>query len=394
MLRPDLEPMGSPIFDRDRNPLHVFSTESMHLTGSTYHRLESAPGGPPRSLRQRLGGALAIAIGALALGFACSSAARASTLLIEGAGEGHGVGMSQDGALGYAEHGADYKTILAHYYSGTTIGQAPAKTVVRVLLGSRIKRVPLERYVRGVVSAEMSSSWPAAALQAQAVASRTYALTAHAGGSHFDVYADTRSQVYRGVAAETATTNAAVSATAGQIVLYAGKPAITYFFASSGGMTEDIQDAFPGAEAEPWLKGVPDPYESAAQTWKVDLSFATAAHRLRGLFKGAFRGIEVLKRGVSPRILSARVLGSTAATVVSGPELAGRLGLASAWEHFFVRDGNSVKAEPDHSGQAPATPSPPAPAAPTTGAQGGVSPVQSTASSSSVAASGGTSPES
>ncbi len=46
----------------------------------------------------------------------------------------------------------------------------------------------------------------------------------HAGGSRFDVYSDTRSQMYLGVAAETAATNAAVAATAGQIVTYAGKP--------------------------------------------------------------------------------------------------------------------------------------------------------------------------
>src|SRR5208283_5867139 len=111
----------------------------------------------------------------------------------------------------------------AHYYTHTALGQAPAGTYVRVLVGSKVQRVPLERYVRGVVSAEVPASWPLAALQAQAVASRTYALTAHAGGSRFDVYSDTRSQVYEGVAAETAATNAAVAATAGQIVLYDGQ---------------------------------------------------------------------------------------------------------------------------------------------------------------------------
>ena len=76
--------------------------------------------------------------------------------------------------------------------------------------------VPLEQYVRGVVAAEMPSSWPAAALQAQAIASRTYALTSDAGGSRFDVYSDTRSQMYEGAAAETPQSNAAVSATAGR----------------------------------------------------------------------------------------------------------------------------------------------------------------------------------
>ena len=264
--------------------------------------------------------------------------------MIEGAGDGHGVGMSQDGALGYAEHGWSDAAILAHYYTGTALGQAPAGVQVKVLVGAKVEKVPLERYVRGVVSAEMPSSWPAAALEAQAIASRTYALTADAGGSRFDVYSDTRSQVYRGVAAETASTNAAVAATAGQIVTYAGQPAITYFFASSGGMTEDVQNSFLGSTPEPWLLGVADPYETTASDWTLSMSFAAAAARLQGLVKGAFRGIEVLTRGVSPRIVSAEVLGSRGATSVSGPELAARLGLSSTWAYFSVKSGTRVDA--------------------------------------------------
>ncbi len=76
-----------------------------------------------------------------------------------------------------------YSSILAHYYTGTALGAAPAGAKVRVLIGSTVKTLPLETYVRGVISAEMPASWPAAALEAQAVAVRTYALTAHAGGS-------------------------------------------------------------------------------------------------------------------------------------------------------------------------------------------------------------------
>ena len=44
--------------------------------------------------------------------------------MVKGHGFGHGVGMSQYGAYGYAEHGKGYRFILAHYYSGTTLGQA------------------------------------------------------------------------------------------------------------------------------------------------------------------------------------------------------------------------------------------------------------------------------
>ncbi len=336
---------------------------------------------------------LAQALAVLALS---AAPAAASTLVIEGAGDGHGVGMSQDGALGYAEHGWSDAAILAHYYTGTALGQAPAGHMVKVLVGSKVVRVPLERYVRGVVSAEMPASWPTAALEAQAIASRTYALTDDAGGSRFDVYSDTRSQMYLGVAAETAATNAAVAATAGQIVTYGGQPAITYYFASSGGMTEDVQNSFLGAAPEPWLQGVPDSYETKASSWKLSMSFASATARLGGLVKGSFRGIEVLTRGVSPRIVSAEVLGSRGASPVSGPELAARLGLLSTWAYFSVKNGASVTREPDASGQRPFTPSPAgsppvvAAPAPTPGAQGGEqAPASTVSSSASAAATGG-----
>ncbi len=297
---------------------------------------------------------LAFALAAVGLGPGAGQAAGASapTLLIAGAGDGHGVGMSQDGAYGYARHGFAYQQILAHYYGGTSLGQAPAQSVVRVLMGARVVRVPLERYVRGVVSMEMPAEWPLAALEAQAVACRTYALTAHAGGSRFDVYSDTRSQVYRGVAAETARTNQAVSATAGQIVTYRGSPAITYFFASSGGFTENVENGFPGSEPQPWLRGVSDPYETAARSgWKTSLTFATATQRLKGLVKGRLRGIEVLKRGYSPRIVTAAVIGTAGTVAVSGPELAARLGLQDSWAYFSVSSGSGpARAEPDRSG--------------------------------------------
>jgi len=331
----------------------------MALIASTYHRLGALLG------TLAAAGALALA-GAPAL-LAAPAEAEGSTLIVEGAGDGHGVGMSQYGALGYAQHGWSYQQILAHYYTGTALGQAPAGFVVKVLEGSKVVRVPLERYVRGVVSAEMPASWPAAALEAQAIASRTFALTADAGGRRFDVYADTRSQVYESpptAAAETASTNAAVADTAGQVVTYEGKPVITYYFASSGGMTEDVENSFPGAPAQPWLRGVPDAYETKASSWKVKMSFATVTARLQGLVKGSLRGIEVLQRGASPRIVSAEVLGSGGDVQVSGPELEARLGLQSAWAYFSVKSAGKVVREPDASGQAPFTaPAPESPPA-------------------------------
>ena len=348
-------------------------------TRPTYHRAVGLP--------------LALVAALLALAVS-APAAGAWQLVIEGAGEGHGVGMSQDGALGLAKHGYTDTQILAHYYTGTTLGAAPAAAVVRVLEGSKVVRVPLERYVRGVVAAEMPASWPLAALEAQAIASRTYALTAHAGGSRYDVYADTRSQVYKGASAETSQTNAAIAATAGQIVTYDGQPAITYFFASSGGHTEDVQYAFEGSEAAPWLQGVTDPYETSSSHWKYTLSSATTSARLAGLFKGTLRGIEVLRRGASPRIVLAEVLGTHGSTRVSGPALSYRLGLPSTWAYFSLHNGTTTTAEPDVSGHtesgAGSSPAPPAPTpeqagTPTTpagGSQGPAAPTSGTGGAS------------
>jgi stage II sporulation protein D len=146
-------------------------------------------------------------------------------------------------------------------------------------------------------------------------------------------------------------------------------------------MTESIQYSFIGSAPEPWLVGVADPYEDrAASSWRVSMSFASAAGRLRGLYKGSFRGIEVLARGVSPRIVSALVLGSAGNGTVSGPELAGRLNLMSAWAYFSVRNGAGIRREPDRSGRSSQpVPEPTPPPSPAGGAQAPTPPVSAAA---------------
>jgi SpoIID/LytB domain protein len=370
----------------------------MHITIPTYHRPPSRPRRFAAALALAASvafaaagtcatGALASAPGGAVAGASPSatpnSAAGGSELVVSGAGWGHGVGMSQEGALGYAEHGYSYDAILSHYYPGTALGQAPAGARVRVLIGRHVHSIALETYVRGVVAAEMPASWPQAALEAQAIASRTYALTSHAGGSRFDVYADTRSQVYRGKAARTARSDAAVAATAGQIVTYEGRPAATYFFASSGGRTEAIQNAFPGAQPQPWLRGVSDPYDRGSlHKWTLSMSFAVAAARLHGLLRGTFEGVEVLARGYSPRILSAYVLGSAGRTLVTGATLAARLQLYGTWAYFSARTNGTLVAMRDRSGAARM-------GSPPVTSEGGSTPTPSVSEPSASAATGG-----
>ena len=89
--------------------------------------------------------------------------------------------------------------------------------------------VSVDNDVRGVVAAEMPSSWKPEALKAQAVAARSYGVRSLVASRYCDLCDTTSCRVYRGVDAETATTDAAVKATAGKILNYNGSPAFTQF---------------------------------------------------------------------------------------------------------------------------------------------------------------------
>jgi len=125
-----------------------------------------------------------------------------------------------------------------------------------------INYVDLEQYLYGVVPRESPASWPAAALQAQAVAARSYAYQDAVNGSI--LHCTTYSQVYNGYkgpkGGESASTNAAVDKTKGIVVWYGTetKPVKTYFSSSSGGHTASIQDVWVGSVPKPYYKGVVD----------------------------------------------------------------------------------------------------------------------------------------
>jgi stage II sporulation protein D len=144
--------------------------------------------------------------------------------------------------------------------------------------------------------------------------------------------------MYGGVAAETPATDAAVAATTGQIVAYRGVPAITYFSASSGGHTENVENLWPRATAAPWLRGAPDPYDGVAgnpyHRWVYDLSLGAAASKLGSLVKGNLIGVQAVKLGVSKRIVAADVVGTKGRTRVTGSELQQVFGLRSTWVTF------------------------------------------------------------
>ena len=248
---------------------------------------------------------------------------------------GSGVALANSSGRQIATCGADGAASggpIHVFGNGTYRGQIIAHDRGRIQLVNRVK---IEGYVKGVVPCEMPPSWPQPALRAQAVAARTYAIASRRRGT-FDVYDDARSQVYRGKGRETRATDRAVNASAGKVVMYRRRLATTYYFSTSGGYTEDVQNAFIGARQAPWLVGVKDPYDfySPEHSWRVVRSSAAMRSALSGLYSGRLRRIRVLKRGASPRIVYARVVGSGGGTRVSGPTLQSRLGLMSTWLAF------------------------------------------------------------
>ena len=333
----------------------------------------------------------------------------AATFVVTGHGWGHGVGLSQWGAYGYAQKGFDYEKIVLHYFPGTELGAAPVSRV-RVLLTSGVKTltvnstvdfkvrdgsgvvhtlsagayplttalnlrvdgqskttalpgpllfqpgsaalalkhryrgsiqvdvdagklrainmVGLEQYLYGVVPSEMPYTWHPEALKAQAIAARSYALATRRTGA-FDLYPDTRSQVYLGIEHEKPSTNAAVNATAGQVVLYDGEVAKTYFFSTSGGRTASAEDVW--GEPVPYLVSVPDPYDSISphHDWGP---FVFTGTKLAKMLKMKGQVVDLQPElNSSGRIKVLNVIGTKGTLAVPGAVLRTKMGLRSTW---------------------------------------------------------------
>ncbi|HEX4898486.1 MAG TPA: SpoIID/LytB domain-containing protein, partial [Candidatus Limnocylindrales bacterium] len=111
-----------------------------------------------------------------------------------------------------------------------------------------INELPLEAYLRGVVPAEMPSTWPLEARIAQTIAARSYAAYGlHPATGTFDVFDDTRSQVYGGVRREQAAADSVISATAGQVLRRGPAIVNALFHSTAGGATENNENAFVSA---------------------------------------------------------------------------------------------------------------------------------------------------
>jgi stage II sporulation protein D len=144
---------------------------------------------------------------------------------------------------------------------------AVGNTVRVQLADSSIVALDIEKYLYGVVPLESPPSWPAAALEAQAIVARTYALQKRTLSRPYDVLATDADQRYGGVAAEHPASSAAVDATRGQTLVYLGGPASVFYSSCCGGHSADADEMW-GHAGLPYLRGVDDPYCTASPDYR------------------------------------------------------------------------------------------------------------------------------
>jgi SpoIID/LytB domain protein len=213
--------------------------------------------------------------------------------------------------------------------------------VLRIHTGSTatvVNQLPLEHYLRGVVPMEMPSSWPAEALAAQAIAARSYAAKRlHPTSGTYDVFDDTRSQVYAGTKAERSATNLAISATSGQVLTYGTSVVNAFFHSTGGGATEHNENAWVSPTGNrvagpiAYLRGSADvdpatgkAYD-AASPWASWTTSSFTPARLTAILAGDPRtdvgtvvSVTITHKGVSGRVVRMAIVGSSGAKYVSG----------------------------------------------------------------------------
>lgn len=219
--------------------------------------------------------------------------------------------------------------------------------------------IGLEKYLYGVLPAEMSPSWNFEALKAQAVAARSYALNTK--GKHqkdgYDVCATTDCQVYKGYDGEHKTSNQAIDATRGEVLTYQGKVILAAFHAAGGGYTENSENVW--NSTIPYLRGVEDfDQESSHYQWKIEMNAELFLRKLKNI-NPAIGEVQSLSlsplekspqkspdRGVSGRVLKIALVGKKGTVDYTGSELRSLLGLKSTrFDIFIQKDEKSKKVQ-------------------------------------------------
>ncbi len=232
--------------------------------------------------------------------------------------------------------------VLTLRVAGTT---RTYRGALRLVSSDTVNVLPLDDYVKGVVPREMPASWLPAAVRAQAVAARTYAARDRADHAtrYYQTCDTTSCQVYGGVGAEDARSNAAVDATANQVLNHQGRPAFTQFGSSSGGWL--------AAGGQPYLVAKADPYDgfsgNPVHNWTTTLTRAAIQKAYPSL--GTLNRVVITRRDGngdwSGRVEEMVLDGSSADVTLGGSTFRSKFGLRSQW--FRFGSGSSTPTPPD-----------------------------------------------
>jgi len=173
-----------------------------------------------------------------------------------------------------------------------------------------INIISMEEYLYGVLKKEISPQWPAEALKAQAIASRTFAIFTINMNKYIDkdynICATTNSQAYGGVNHEDTLTNKAVDETRGLVMVYNGKPINAVYHSDSGGYTEDSENVW--GSYIPYLRSVKSIFEekvsSPHHTWEYSINEKNLTEKLQeeGYKIDSVASIKIAKKGETGRI--------------------------------------------------------------------------------------------
>jgi len=200
-----------------------------------------------------------------------------------------------------------------------------------------VNTLPIDAYLYGVLAKEVSPSWPAAAQAAQAIVSRTYALGKLRPAAVYDVVASESDQDYAGIAGESVQGRAAIDATGGIVLTYAGAPAHVAYSSCCGGRTAAAADVWNTPYS--YLPSIPDPNceGSPGYAWQADLSVATIEDAFPACGDiGTLRSVELIVTGDGERPKGISLVGSTSTFATTPKALRGSLG-AGLVRSTFVR---------------------------------------------------------
>ncbi len=234
---------------------------------------------------------------------------------------GVAVDTMRAGAVWIEPQAGGYVYIGDFWYRGKALVIPSAKGL------TAINYVDLEQYLYSVLGSEMSGSWPLEALKAQAVAARTYAVYKRQNDRNalYDVSNTQSSQVYKGLASEFTSTQAAVNATAGQVLTYNNQLILSVFHACSGGHTENVENVW--FEALPYLRGVQDFDQDVTQCqWVKSFSAEELSKRLAGV-----GNVVSISPTLTPygSLKSMKIVGTSGTRELKGEAVRNALGLKS-----------------------------------------------------------------